>query len=75
MIAVGMSVRVKSKCSSNGRTGVVTETPKFWADQGWHRVELDPKPPGVTAATFPPEELVVIKANERGGAPAQGALF
>lgn len=73
---IGTSVRIKSKCSSNGRTGVVAdETPKNWADMGWHRVVLDPKPPGITAGIFPESEIEIIKASDRGGAPAQASLF
>jgi hypothetical protein len=39
-IWVNASVRVHSRCSLNGRTGVVTEFPEKWP--GWARVELDP---------------------------------
>lgn len=50
-------------------------TSKFWADKGWFRVELDPKPPGVTAGCFPPDELEPINASKRECAPAQASLF
>jgi hypothetical protein len=71
--AVGTSVRIASRCTANGRTGVVTETAKFWADMAWVRVELDP--PGLISwSIFPPHELEPIRVIERPG-KGQADLF
>lgn len=73
MIPIGSSVRINSKCIANGRTGVVTETSKFWADMAWCRVELDP--PGLVSwSIFPPHEIETIDSTERPGM-GQGDLF
>lgn len=69
---IGTSVRINSKCSSNGRTGIVTETPTFWAAMGWHRVALDAP---TRAGIYPASELVVITAGERPTTREQLGLF
>jgi hypothetical protein len=74
-VSPGACVRITSRCIGNGRTGIVTETPAVWADRGWHRVDLDPKPSFPTWGIFPPDELSPIKATVRTGQPAQASLF
>ena len=69
----GSSVRITSKCTANGRTGVVTGPSNF--EEGWLRVELDPRPPFPTWGLFPPGELQPIAAGERIAAPTQASLF
>ena len=64
---IGTSVVISSDCSLDGRTGIVTETPPFWASQGWHRVEFDPKPPGVTWGIVPASELVPHRQEPQAG--------
>lgn len=67
----GSSVRIASRCLHNARTGVVTETPLFWAMLGWHRVELDPAPPYPTWGIFPATELHAAARPQ----PAQASLW
>jgi hypothetical protein len=61
----GTSVRVVSKCSLNGRTGVVIDdAPKFpWRDS--RRVKFDEVPGKVKGELVPLSELRAIKLSER----------
>lgn len=71
----GTSVRITAAGIHDARTGVVTETPTFWAEMGWHRVLLDPKPSLPTSEIFPAHELTPIAASKRTAQPAQASLF
>ena len=65
----GTGVIVASRCSLNGRTGIVTEMPPAWPD--WRRVELDPVPGKASWGILPVAEL---RVHARPG-PAQGVLL
>lgn len=64
----GSTVRISSKCTSNGRVGTTTETPLFWRLMGWHRVEFDAAP---AWGIFPAGELVACERAQ----PAQTSLW
>ena len=74
-LADGTSVRITAVGIHDARTGVVTETPLFWAEMNWRRVLLDPKPSLPTSEIFPAHELAPIAASKRTTQPAQASLF
>lgn len=63
--ANGTSVKVVSRCSLNGRTGVVVDdSPKFpWRDH--RRVRFDLVPGKASGELVPLDELRAIKPSER----------
>ena len=66
----GTSVRVESRCSLHGRTGVVVSEPVAWP--GWRLVTLDAVPGCAGSGILPVAEL---RADRTVVRVVQGVLF
>ena len=73
ILGIGTSVRVKSRCSLDGRTGIITELPAAWPE--WARVELDPVEGKASWGILPFHELRSISPSERPAIQVQASLF
>jgi hypothetical protein len=62
---IGTSVKVKSKCTLNGRTGVVIDDALKFPWRDYRKVQFDPKPPHMKDGIVPVVELETIKDSER----------